>query len=123
MHAENERLHAENERLRAENERDFLRAENERLQRQRWQFQQHPFVEFLNHYAPALTFLLAVAGLVWAVAIWHAEFDAVQRNLQQLSQDVRDQHHALDSIARDVSFLAGRQAERDQADQAAQPQP
>ena len=76
-----------------------------------------PLIETFSHYATVITLFLVLCGLVWALATWRAEFDAVQMSLQELRGAVRAQDQALDSIARDVSFMAGRQAERDQAAQ------
>ena len=72
-------------------------------------------VEELTRLAPPLTLLVLLAGLVWALATWRAEFETVKTNQQDLKRAIEAQHQTLDDIARDVSFMAGRQAERDRS--------
>lgn len=32
-------------------------------------------VEQLNHYAPSVTLLVLLGGLIWSIATWNAEFE------------------------------------------------
>ena len=44
--------------------------------------------ETLNHYAPALTLLVLVGGLIWTTATRNAQFDALEEDLNDLQGDV-----------------------------------
>ena len=44
--------------------------------------------ETLNQFAPALTLLVLVGGLVWTTATRNAQFEAVREDLQELTTNV-----------------------------------
>ena len=46
-------------------------------------------IDRLNRYAPSLTLLVVVCGLVWNAAKWNAEFEAVKTELAEVRDDVR----------------------------------
>ena len=46
-----------------------------------------PFETF-NHYAPALTLLVLIGGLIWTTATRNAEFDQVRTDLAELTKEM-----------------------------------